>query len=86
MQLEEEYRRSRRELDDLHDEWKFSRIDGRLNMPAHISDHKRVLAEVVERLARIRWRQVPMNTKIQLRDEVTAVKKSKAYRKAVAPK
>ena len=82
--MEEEYRKYREELDALHKEYRFNRIDKEGPIPRNISAKRRRLSGKVYELAMKRWRAVPEHIKMQLRKEVYAAKRSDRYRKAMA--
>ena len=82
--MEEEYRKYREELDALHKEYRFNRIDKEGPIPRDISAKRRRLSGKVYELAMKRWRAVPEHIKMQLRKEVYAAKRSDRYRKAMA--
>jgi len=82
--MEEEYRKYREELDALHKEYRFNRIDKEGPIPKDISAKRRRLSGKVYEHARKRWRAVPEGIKMQLHKEVYAAKRSDRYRKAMA--
>jgi hypothetical protein len=82
--MEEEYRKYREELDALHKEYRFNRIDKEGPIPRNISAKRRRLSGKVYELARKRWWALPEHIKMPLRTEVYAAKRSDRYRKAMA--
>ena len=84
--MEEEYRKYREELDALHKEYRFNRIDKEGPIPRDISAKRRRLSGKVYELAMKRWRAVPEHIKMQLRKEVYAAKRSDGYRRSIASK
>ena len=79
--MEEEYRKYREELDALHKEYRFNRIDKEGPIPKNILVDRRYLSGKVYELAMKRWRAVPEHIKMQLRKEVYAAKRSIRYRR-----
>lgn len=82
--MEEEYRKYREELDALHKEYRFNRIDKEGPIPRNISAKRRRLSGKVYELAMKRWWALPEHIKMPLRKEVDAAKRSDRYRKAMA--
>lgn len=79
--MEEEYRKYREELDALHKEYRFNRIDKEGPIPRHISNKRRHLSGLVYEHAQKRWQAVPEDIKIQLHWRVSALKRSVRYRR-----
>ena len=82
--MEEDYRNYREELDALHKEYRFNRIDKEGPIPKHISNKRRHLSGLVYEHARKRWQAVPEDIKMQLHKDTYAAKRSDIYRKAMA--
>ena len=77
--MEEEYRKYREELDALHKEYRFNRIDRVGTIPKDILNKRRHLSGLVYEHARKRWQAVPEDIKMQLHWRVSALKGSVRY-------
>ena len=65
MDLETHYRQARRQLDELHKEYRFAE-DNPEFVPKGIGDERRRLSILVRELAAMRWERIPASDRVKL--------------------
>lgn len=69
MDLETDYRQARRQLDELHKEYRFAE-DNPEFVPKKIRDERRRLSILVREMAVMRWERIPESDRIKLREMI----------------
>ena len=65
MDLETDYRQARRQLDELHKEYRFAEDNPKF-VPKGIGDERRRLSILVRELAAMRWEKIPASDRVKL--------------------
>ena len=81
MDLETAYRQARRQLDELHKEYRFAE-DSPEFVPKGIRDERMRLSILVREMAAMRWERIPASDRMKLRDRIErAIVKANVLRK-----
>ncbi len=67
MDLETDYRQARRQLDELHEEYRFAEKKPEF-VPEEIRDERTRLSILVQEMAAMRWERIPKSDRLELRD------------------
>ena len=69
MDLETAYRQARRQLDELHKEYRFAE-DNPVSVPKGIRDEHSRLSILVRNMAAMRWEKIPESDRMKLREMI----------------
>ncbi len=67
MDLETAYRQARRQLDELHKEYRFAEKDPEF-VPEEIRDERTRHLILVQEMAAMRWERIPKSDRMELRE------------------
>ena len=73
MDLETAYRQARRQLDELHKEYRFAERNP-VSVPEEIRDEHSRLSILVRNLAAMRWERIPESDKMKLMEMIEKAK------------